>query len=71
MEEQRQQAELEAKAVPDRNLRERMAMEELFKKYHLREESIRPDGNCLYAAFASQLKTLNIKDVSFCEFAPY
>jgi len=63
MEEQRRQAELEAKNVPDRNLEEKVAMQQIFKRYHLREEPIRPDGNCLYAAFASQLYSLNIQNV--------
>jgi len=61
MEEQRRQAELEAKNAPDRNLDEKITMQQIFKTYHLREETIRPDGNCLYAAFASQLHSLNIE----------
>ena len=55
MEEQRRLAAEEAIAMPDFSSQEREAMHELFAKYQLIEENIRPDGNCLYAAFASQL----------------
>jgi hypothetical protein len=55
MEEQRDIAAQEASAMPDLSSHEQSAMEKLFAKYNLKEESVRPDGNCLYAAFASQL----------------
>jgi OTU domain-containing protein 6 len=57
MEEQRQIAAREAIAMPDLSSQEQTAMQNLFEKYNLREESIRPDGNCLYAAVASQLNS--------------
>jgi hypothetical protein len=55
MEEQREIAAQEANAMPDLSSQEQSTMQNLFQKYNLKEESIRPDGNCLYAAFASQL----------------
>jgi hypothetical protein len=55
MEEQRELAAQEASAMPDLSSQEQSAMQTLFEKYNLKEESVRPDGNCLYAAFASQL----------------
>ena len=58
MEEQRQIAAQEASNIPDLAFQEQTAMEKLFDKYHLREEIIRPDGNCLYAAFASQINSI-------------
>jgi hypothetical protein len=45
--------------MPDLSALENEAMQKLFEKYNLREESIRPDGNCLYAAFATQLSNSN------------
>lgn len=59
MEEQRQLAAREAIAMPDLSSQEQSEMKELFEKYHLREENIRPDGNCLYVAFASQINAIN------------
>jgi hypothetical protein len=59
MEEQRQLAAQEAAAMPDLSSREQSEMKGLLEKYHLREENIRPDGNCLYVAFASQLNASN------------
>jgi hypothetical protein len=59
VEEQRQLAAQEAVAMPDLSSREQSEMKGLLEKYHLREENIRPDGNCLYVAFASQLNASN------------
>ena len=50
--------------MPDLSTQEKVAMEELFRKYNLQEENIRPDGNCLYAAFASQLTKTTSEKVS-------
>jgi OTU domain-containing protein 6 len=63
LEEQRRAAAEEASAMPDLSLQEHTAMERLFKTHHLREEGVRPDGNCLYAAFASQLGSIKSEKV--------
>ena len=64
MEEQRQLAAQEAIAMPNFYEQEQVAMQKLFDKYGLREESVRPDGNCLYAAFASQLNNITSDKVN-------
>src|SRR5438552_18461282 len=64
MEEQRQLAAQEATAMPDLSSQEQEAMHSLFDTYHLREESVRPDGNCLYAAVASQLSNITSQAVN-------
>ena len=64
MEEQRQLAAQEAIAMPDLNEQEQTAMQKLFEQYGLREENVRPDGNCLYAAFASQLNNITSNKVN-------
>jgi hypothetical protein len=63
MEEQRQIAAEEANSMPDLSGREQESMNKLFERYKLKEESIRPDGNCLYAAFASQLNIISSNKV--------
>lgn len=55
METQREVAAQEASEMPDLATEEQSALQKLFDMYDLREESVRPDGNCLYVAFASQL----------------
>ena len=55
MERQRKLAAEEADAMPDPSTLEQKAIADLLANHSLQEESIRPDGNCLYAAFASQL----------------
>jgi OTU domain-containing protein 6 len=65
MEEQRRIAAEEAIRMPDLSTLEKAAMQELFQKYDLQEENIRPDGNCLYAAFASQINKTTSKKVTF------
>ena len=49
--------------MPDLGSEEQTAMQRLFEKFDLKEESVRPDGNCLYAAFASQLNYITSKKV--------
>jgi OTU domain-containing protein 6 len=66
IEEQRRLAAEEANAMPDPSSQEQAALHELFDKYQLTEENIRPDGNCLYAAFASQLNYGTINKVNIC-----
>lgn len=68
MELQRQLAAQEAIAMPNLNEQEQMAMQKLFEKYGLREENVRPDGNCLYAAFASQLNNITANKVNCLHF---
>jgi OTU domain-containing protein 6 len=65
MEEQRQIAAEEAIAMPDLSSQEQKAMQNFFEKHNLREVSIRPDGNCLYAAVASQLNSTTPDKVRF------
>jgi len=69
MEEQRRIAAEEATQMPDLSSLENAAMQKIFQKYDLEEENIRPDGNCLYAAFASQLNKTSSKKVHYfvCE----
>jgi len=69
MEEQRRIAAEEATQMPDLSTLENAAMQKIFQKYDLEEENIRPDGNCLYAAFASQLNKTSSKKVHYfiCE----
>ena len=55
METQRQIAADEALDMPDLGAQEQAVMKTLFDQYGLKEEAVRPDGNCLYAAFALQL----------------
>ena len=55
MEAQREMAAQEASEMPDLATEEQNALQKLFDMHDLREESVRPDGNCLYVAFASQL----------------
>jgi OTU domain-containing protein 6 len=50
----------EAKLQPDRRKQEIAAMQAHFEKHGLVEKDIRPDGHCLYASVADQLKELNI-----------
>jgi OTU domain-containing protein 6 len=64
MEEQRRIAAEEATQMPDLSSLENAAMQKIFQKYDLEEENIRPDGNCLYAAFASQLNKTSSKKVT-------
>jgi len=64
LEEQRRLAAEEATQMPDLSSREKAAMQELFRKYHLQEENVRPDGNCLYSAIASQLNKTSSNKVS-------
>ena len=64
MEEQRRIAAEEATQMPDLSSLENAAMQKIFQKYDLDEENIRPDGNCLYAAFASQLNKTSSKKVT-------
>jgi len=64
MEEQRELAAQEASTMPDLSSQEQTAMKKLFEIFNLREESIRPDGNCLYSAFASQLNNITSNKVS-------
>lgn len=68
MEEQRRLAAQEAIAMPNLNELEKTAMQKLFETYGLREESVRPDGNCLYAAFASQLNNITSNQVNYLQF---
>jgi hypothetical protein len=63
MKEQRRIAAEEALQMPDLSAKEQTAMQERFETYQLQEEKIRPDGNCLYAAFASQLNKTGQKKV--------
>jgi OTU domain-containing protein 6 len=63
MEEQRQIAAEEANAMPDLSSQEQSAMEKMLESNQLQEENVRPDGNCLYAAFASQLNAIKSKKV--------
>jgi OTU domain-containing protein 6 len=69
MEEQRRIAAEEATQMPDLSSLENAAIQKIFQKYDLEEENIRPDGNCLYAAFASQLNKTTSKKVHYfvCE----
>ena len=53
--------------MPDLSAREQNAMKELLASHDLKEENIRPDGNCLYSAFASQLNTL--KSTKVCQYS--
>lgn len=55
MERQRRIAADEALGMPDLEAQENISMQALLDRYGLREEAVRPDGNCLYAAFALQL----------------
>lgn len=48
----------EAASLPDHREKEREVMSEAFKKYGLKEKSIRPDGHCLYSAVADQLNAV-------------
>jgi len=50
--------------MPDLSAREQKAMADLLAYHHLQEEAIRPDGNCLYAAFASQLGRIRSEQVN-------
>jgi hypothetical protein len=68
MEEQRQIAAEEANAMPDLSSQEQSMMKERFESQHLKEESVRPDGNCLYAAFASQLNRIKSDKVPWWIF---
>jgi hypothetical protein len=65
MEEQREQAAQDAASMPDLTAQEQSYMQSLITSHSLREESIRPDGNCLYAAFASQVNSLRSSKVIF------
>jgi OTU domain-containing protein 6 len=58
LDEQRKIAAQEASAMPDLSEQEQRTLEKLFEMHGLRVESIRPDGNCLYAAFSSQLNAI-------------
>jgi OTU domain-containing protein 6 len=49
--------------MQDPSAREQSAMTQLLESHHLTEESIRPDGNCLYSAFASQLRRFGSQQV--------
>jgi hypothetical protein len=64
MDRQRELAAEEANSMPDPSAREKKAMSELLALNHLEEEAVRPDGNCMYAAFASQLGRLKSQRVS-------
>jgi len=67
LERQREIAAEEAATMPNPSAREQSAMKKLLESYHLTEESIRPDGNCLYSAFASQIRRLRFQEV-FADF---
>lgn len=49
------QAAKEAENIPDLRAREGEAMQQEYQKRGLKEQPIRPDGHCLYAAVADQL----------------
>lgn len=55
MEKKRQIAADEVLEMPDLEAQEKASMQTLFERHGLKEEPVRPDGNCLYAAFARQL----------------
>lgn len=67
MEEQRRIAGEEAIGMTDLSSQEQAAMQKLFEKYNLREESVLADGNCLYAAIASQLNSTMQDNVRILE----
>ena len=60
MEAQVAAAALEASLQPDRRAAELAALRERFSALGLTEHEIRPDGHCLYSAFADQLDWLGI-----------
>ena len=64
MEKQRQLAANEALDMPDLGGQEKDGMQTLLDRYGLKEEAVRPDGNCLYAAFALQLNRTGPTTVS-------
>jgi OTU domain-containing protein 6 len=64
LDEQRKIAAEEANEMPDLSEQEQSTLEKLFETHCLRVESIRPDGNCLYAAFSSQLNAIKPTKVS-------
>jgi OTU domain-containing protein 6 len=64
MEKQRQIAADEALNMPDLASQENASMRALFGHYSLQEEAVRPDGNCLYTAFALQLNRTGLNKVS-------
>ena len=54
----REKAEKEAATMPDfKEIEDRKVLANL-EKMSLEEVQIRPDGHCLYAAFADQIKTV-------------
>lgn len=55
MERQRQIAADEAQDMPNLEAQENASVQAILDRYDLKEETVRPDGNCLYAAFALQL----------------
>ena len=57
------QAAIEAEDLPDLRARESEAMQQEYRKRGLKEQAIRSDGHCLYAAVADQLidSDLNLK----------
>ena len=64
MEQQRQLAANEALDMPNLQAQENDSMQTLLDRYGLKEEAVRPDGNCLYAAFALQLNRTGPTKVS-------
>ena len=64
MEQQRQLAANEALDMPNLQAQENDSMQTLLDRYGLKEEAVRPDGNCLYAAFALQLNRIGPTKVS-------
>lgn len=65
------QAEEEASSQPNLRDQEREEMARVFIDQGLREVQIRPDGHCLYSAFADQLQSLGIDVGSTGEEAGY
>ena len=51
-----EEAKKEAEILPDLRERERQRMREAYKQKGLKEQEIRSDGHCLYAAVADQLQ---------------
>jgi OTU domain-containing protein 6 len=51
-----EEAEAEAVDLPNLREREKEIMTKTFKSHGLQEKEIRPDGHCLYAAIADQVK---------------
>jgi hypothetical protein len=69
MEKKRRIAADEVLDMPNLEAQEKASMQTLLERYGLKEEAVRPDGNCLYAAFARQLSGAGPTTVLKCQIA--